>query len=61
MKEAELERIAEKVTEQVVVRLLKPEFQHALAEEIAKELQRLTTEYSSDLARLGERLDEQKF
>jgi SepF-like predicted cell division protein (DUF552 family) len=61
MKEAEMDQIAQKVAANVVAKLMEPEFQDGLAEAIAKQLRQLAGQYSSDLAKLGERLEDRHF
>jgi hypothetical protein len=53
MNEREIDQLADRV----VAKLMEPEHRNALAEAIAHALRECATEYSRDVANLGERLD----
>jgi hypothetical protein len=57
MEEGDIERIASRVVE----KLLEPAACSMVANAIAKELRQMALQYEGDMARLGERLEAQRF
>ncbi len=57
MEERDIERIAARVVE----KLLEPATCGMLASALAKELQQMASQYKDELARLGERLEAERF